>query len=86
MLLKYFSVEVNLKLRSCTYLQVLVKRICFSWREIEKNISEEPSPPVFDGRPVSGGAPLYYGFIPSALIFVILIVLYTTINGINKPR
>jgi hypothetical protein len=53
---------------------------------LEKNISEEPSPPVVDGRPVSGGAPLYYGFIPSALIFVILIVLYTTINGINKSR
>jgi len=54
--------------------------------ELEKNISEEPSPPVVDGRPASGDTPLYYGLIPSALIFVILIVLYTTINGINKPR
>jgi len=54
--------------------------------EIEKNIPEEPSHPVVDGRPASGDTPLYYGFIPSALIFVILIVLYTTINGINKPR
>lgn len=54
--------------------------------ELEKNVYEEPSPPVVDGRPVSGDTPLYYGFIPSALIFVILIVLYTTINGINKSR
>ena len=54
--------------------------------EIEENVHEEPSPPVVDGRPASGDDPLYYGFIPSALIFVILIVLYTTINGINKPR
>ena len=54
--------------------------------ELEKNISEEPSPPVVDGRPVSGSTPLYYGLIPSALIFVILIMLYTTINRINKFR
>ncbi len=53
---------------------------------VELEESVEPSPPVVDGRPVSGEDPLYYGLIPSALIFLILIVLYTTINGVNKHR
>ncbi len=54
--------------------------------ELEENVSEETSSHVVDGRAEPGDVPLYYGFLPSALIFVILVVLYTTINGINKPR
>ena len=54
--------------------------------ELEKSVSKEPSPPDVDGRPGSEGVPLFYGLIPSTLIFVILIGLYIMINGINKGR
>ena len=54
--------------------------------ELKKNISEEPNSPIVEVQEEKGDVPLYYGLLPSALIFMILIVLYTTINGINKQR
>ena len=54
--------------------------------ELEKTVSKEPSPPDVDGRTGSEDVPLFYGLIPSTLIFVILIGLYIMINGINKGR
>jgi hypothetical protein len=54
--------------------------------ELEKSVSKEPSPPGVDGQLSSESVPMYYGLIPSTLIFVILITLYIMINGINKKR
>jgi len=54
--------------------------------ELEKSVSKEPSPPDIDGQPGSKDVPLFYGLIPSMLIFVILIAVHIMINGINKGR
>lgn len=54
--------------------------------ELEKTVSREPSTPDIEGRSRSEDVPLFYGLIPSTLIFVILIGLYIMINGINKGR
>lgn len=54
--------------------------------ELEKSVPKKPSPIGVDGQPRPGDVPLYYGLIPSALIFVILIGLCIMINGINKGR
>ncbi|MCK4317477.1 carboxypeptidase regulatory-like domain-containing protein, partial [Candidatus Bathyarchaeota archaeon] len=81
-----FAVEKTNYEASAVSSQVLEGETSELTVELEKSVSKEPSPPDVDGRPGSEGVPLFYGLIPSMLIFVILIGLYIMINGINKGR